>query len=117
MASMPVHSINKWKGEHGDRERERNQNVTSKTLSMNKELVVRVCMETDDLSRCIRLRRFESNERMQLPSLALAGRKLSTQVPANASISFLSACSRRSYPNEKKKVSALGKLLQCMRGI
>jgi hypothetical protein len=88
MASIPVHSINKWKGEQGDRQRQRNQNVTSETLSMNKELVARVCMETDDLSRCIRLRRFESNERMQLSSLALAGRKLSTQVPGNASISF-----------------------------
>ena len=67
----------KRKGEQGDRERERNQNVA------------RVCMETDDLSRCIRLRRFESNEPMQVSSLALAGRMLSTHVPANASISFL----------------------------
>ena len=88
MASIPVHIITKRKREQGDRERERNQNVTSKPLSKNKELVVRVCMETDDLSRCIRLRRFESNEPMQLSSLALTGRKLSTHVPANTSISF-----------------------------
>ncbi len=90
MASIPVHIITKRKREQGDRERERNQKKCyRKTLSMNKEARVRVCMETDDLSRCIRLRRFESNEPMQLSSLALAGRKLSTQVPANASISFL----------------------------